>query len=159
MPSIKLTRIKQKFGRNQLIKLTVGGKECTLRNGDQEQVKLPDGQHAVRVTSGFGKINGTVILPAHKEVEVGFNVSDTTLTRRLILISLIGISVIGMVWIFDMTWAFVLLFVAMIPSIITNRKALYVDVIGEEIIAGDETASLREASPSTGSGTSETGAE
>ncbi len=139
MPTIKLTRIEQRFSASQPIELTVGGKQITLNNGENDSIKLPKGEHEVQVvTKRNGKINGTVILPQHKEIEVGYSVSDKKLTRRLILaLLLVGLSIWSYYY-FDFKWAFLGILAGTIPGIITNRNTLYVDVIGEPIAAAPE---------------------
>lgn len=139
MPTITLTRIEQRFSSNQSIELMVGDQEITLENGGSERIKLPRGEHQVNVTTRRnGKINGTVILPQHKEIEVGFTVSDKKLTRRLILaLLLVGMSIWSYYY-FDFQWAFLGILAGTIPGIITNRNTLYVDVIGEPIIAAPQ---------------------
>lgn len=139
MPTITLTRIEQRFSANQSIEMTVGGKEITLENGGSDRIKLPRGEHQVNVTTRRnGKINGTVILPEHKEIEVGFTVSDKKLIRRLILaLLLVGMSIWSYYY-FDFKWAFLGILAGTIPGIITNRHTLYVDVIGEPIVTAPQ---------------------
>ena len=133
MPTVTLSRAKQRFGANQAVTLTVGDQEIKLKNGGQDQIKLPVGQHPVHVKSNFGKVSGTIIAPAHKEVEVGFNVTDRSMNIRLILVISLVILSLVLLYFFDIKWAFVFILIGTLPSIITNRKALYVDVIGDEI--------------------------
>lgn len=145
MPTINLTRIEQRFSSNQSIEMTVGGKQITLNNGENESIKLPIGQHDVQVvTKRNGKISGTVILPQHKEIEVGFTVSDKKLTRRLILMLLLAGMSIWSYYYFDFKWAFLGILAGTIPGIITNRNTLYVDVIGDPIIAESQETKLEE---------------
>lgn len=125
--------------------MTVGGKQITLNNGENESIKLPIGQHDVQVvTKRNGKISGTVILPQHKEIEVGFTVSDKKLTRRLILMLLLAGMSIWSYYYFDFKWAFLGILAGTIPGIITNRNTLYVDVIGDPIIAESQETKLEE---------------
>lgn len=136
MPTLKLTRIKQRFSANHPIVLTIGGKQITLNNGENDTIKLPAGEHPVNVrTKSNGKIDGTVILPQHKEIEVGFTVSDKKLTRRLILVLLLVGMSIWSYYYFDFKWAFLGIVAGTVPGIITNRNTLYVDVIGEPILS------------------------
>lgn len=133
MPTVTLARIRQRFGAAHAITLRVNGQDTKLRNGDSVQIKVPVGQHEVYASSGFGKVSGTIIAPAHKEIEVGFNVTDKTMTIRLILIICLVILCLVLYHFFDIKWAFLFILIGTLPSIITNRKALYVDVIGDEI--------------------------
>lgn len=145
MPTLKLTRIEQRFSANQSIEMTIGDKQVTLNNGESDRIKLPTGQHEVKVvTKRNGKINGTVILPQHKEIEVGFTVSDKKLTRRLILVLLlVGMSIWSFYY-FDFKWAFLGIIAGTLPGIITNRNTLYVDVIGDPIVAETQKSELEE---------------
>lgn len=146
MPSLTLTRIEQKFAANQLINMTVGGQEVALTKGEQDSITLPKGEHQVRVTTKRnGTITGTVILPEHKEIEVGFTVSDQKLLKRLILVLLLVGMSIWSYYYFDFKWAFLGILAGTIPGIITNRHTLYVDVIGEPIVAAPQAESEQTA--------------
>ncbi len=130
---LQLTRIKQRFAGNQKIRLRIGEEELFLSNGERTSMALPDGEHAVEIKSGFGSVFGTVIIPAHKEIEVGFKVTNRQLTWRMVAIALVLVGALTLIFAYDQKWAFLLILAATLPSIISNRKALYVDVIGDEI--------------------------
>ena len=130
---LQLTRIKQRFAGNQKIRLRIGEEELFLANGERTTISLSRGEHPVEIRSGFGSVSGTVIIPAHKEIELGFRVSDRQLTFRMLAIAVVLAGALTLIFAYDQKWAVLLILAATIPSIISNRKALYVDVIGDEI--------------------------
>lgn len=129
MPQVKISRIKQRFARVQMVTVTSGEQKAMLRSGETITWDLPAGEHRFGVRSGFGSGTAVLNVPEQREVEIGFTVTDEQMRKRLWLILALLALTLFMVFYLGYKWAPLLILIGTIPTIVANRKALYVDVV------------------------------
>ncbi len=133
MTSLSLSRTKQMFASGHVVTVSIAGQEVKLKNGETTSLDLEDGEYPLSVKSMFGTVGGTVMVPRQQEIELGFNVSDRQMRRRILFGLSLVVMTLLMVFQFDQKWAPILILVGTLPTIILNRKALWVDVLEEEM--------------------------